>query len=154
MKQTTKALAGIIGGMGPAASVYLQKLIVDFTPATKDQEHIPYLLHNNPQVPDRTAHLLGTGETPLPSLVKSAKQLKKAGATFLAFPCNTAHAYTMELEKEAGLSVVNMVSLTAKYVAKNFGKNAKVGLLATSGTIATQIFQQEFARVSKNITFI
>src|SRR5258705_3834006 len=128
MKTDIKSLCGIVGGMGPAASVYLQNLIVKMTPATRDQEHIPYLMYNNPQIPDRTAHLLRNGETPLPMLVNSSRILKNAGAKFLAFPCNTSHAYVKQIERLVGLPVVNMISLTVESVLSTYGPESTVGI--------------------------
>ena len=91
-------LAGIVGGMGPLATIELMRLVMEETPATCDQEHIPLLVYSNPQVPDRTKAILGEGESPVRALIKSSQVLERAGATFLAFSCNTAHYFLPEVE--------------------------------------------------------
>src|SRR5271155_1358200 len=89
-------IAGIIGGIGPEASNYFISLLVSLhiKNVIKDQDHIPFLLFNNPQIPDRTEYLLKKSDvSPLQEMIKTGIALKKAGATFLAIPCNTAHAF-------------------------------------------------------------
>ena len=62
---------GILGGMGPEATVYLFELIVKMTDADKDQEHIPVIIYNNPKIPHRTDAILGGGTSPLPFLIEN-----------------------------------------------------------------------------------
>jgi len=84
-------IIGILGGMGPLATVDLFRRIVMKTPAKKDQDHPRIIIYNNSKVPDRTAYILGRGEDPLPELIDSAKKLEQWGAGFIIMPCNTAH---------------------------------------------------------------
>ena len=116
-------LVGIIGGTGPEATNYFTSLLVKLRGHVgSDQEHIPFLLLNNPQIPDRSKHLLFSGESPLPEMVDTGLLLKRAGATFLVIPCNTAHAFTEELEAGVGLPVMNMIDLTISHISKAYGK--------------------------------
>lgn len=146
-------MAGIIGGIGPEATAYFQGLLVKIghETAKKDQEHVPYLLYNNPQIPDRTSHLVYGKENPLPELIHTGRILKNAGATFLAMLCNTSHAYAEDLEKLTGLPVVNMIDLTANYVNYAYGNNSKVGLLATDGTVMSNLYQNSFFEINPSI---
>lgn len=132
-------LAGIVGGMGPLATIELMRLVMEETPATCDQEHIPLLVYSNPQVPDRTQAILGEGPSPVKALIESSQVLEKAGATFLAFPCNTAHYFMPEVEARVSIPIINMISETAAEVEK--AGISKVGILATDGTIKTGIYQ-------------
>jgi aspartate racemase len=125
-----------------------------FAHAKRDQDHIPYLLFNNPQIPDRTEYLLGGRKSPLPELIHTAKILKSAGATFIAIPCNTAQTFGKQVERAAGISVLNMVELTAKYILNTYGKHITVGLLATDGTIKSNIYQEEFEKLNAGISVI
>ena len=85
---------GVIGGMGPEATVDFLRRIVAATPAQEDQDHIRVLVDNNPKVPSRLAALVyGTGANPLPVLIDMARGLERQGADFLTIPCNTAHYY-------------------------------------------------------------
>lgn len=136
-------ICGIIGGLGPAATSHLFTLIVNLQITKKDQDHIPLLIFNNPQIPDRTKHLVYNKESPLPELIRTAKVLKSAGASFLAIPCNTAQAYIIDIEKEVEIKIINMIKLTAQHIINSFGKDPIVGLLATDGTILSRIYEKE-----------
>ena len=137
-------LAGIAGGMGPLATIELMRLVMEETPATCDQEHIPLLVYSNPQIPDRTKAILGEGPSPVKALVESAQLLEKAGATFLAFPCNTAHYFLPEVEVRVSVPIIDMIEETAIEVEK--AGVAKIGILATDGTIKTGIYQRALKR--------
>src|ERR1700723_4357749 len=87
-------IVGIIGGMGPEATVDLMRRVIAATPARDDADHIHLLVDNNPKVPSRIAALIdGTGCDPAPALCEMAKGLEAQGADFLVIPCNTAHYY-------------------------------------------------------------
>jgi aspartate racemase len=137
-------LAGIVGGMGPLATIELMRLVTEETPATCDQEHVPLLVYSNPQVPDRTKAILGEGPSPVKALVESFQLLEKAGVTFLAFPCNTAHYYLPEVEARVSIPIVNMIEETAVEVEQ--AGISKIGILATDGTIRTGIYQKALKR--------
>ena len=70
-----ETVVGILGGMGPEATVELFRRIVASTPVDRDQDHLRILIDNNPRIPDRTAAILGTGPDPLVELTESAKLL-------------------------------------------------------------------------------
>lgn len=150
-------MAGIIGGMGSEASNYFVSLLLKLRLpyVTKDQDHIPYLLFNNPQIPDRSDYMLGKSDTnPLEEMVKTGMALKNAGATFLVMTCNTAHAFAHHIEEEVGLPFVNIVDETVSYVRRVHGEKVTVGVLGTTGTIESQLYQQSFARASEEITVL
>jgi len=135
---------GILGGMGPLATVELFKRIVLKTPARRDQDHLRIIIYNNPKIPDRTAYILGKGENPLPELIKSAKKLESCGADFIIMPCNTAHYFLEEIQKAIRIPIISMIEATAEYIEK-LGLR-KVGLLATTGTIVAGIYQRSLRR--------
>src|SRR5919198_620940 len=141
-------LCGIIGGIGPEATNYLFYLIIRFSSAKKDQDHIPLLIFNNPLIPDRTGYLVYGKESPLPELIHTAMILKAAGATFLSIPCNTAHAFISGIEAEVKIEILNMIQLTAKHILNHYGKDITVGLLATDGTVQSRIYQDVFSTLS------
>lgn len=134
-----KKTIGIIGGMGPKATVELFQLIVNNTNAYKDSEHIHIIIDNNPQIPDRTSAILYGMESPLKSIVLSAKKLRRAGCDFIVIPCNTSHYYADEIQRGAQVKLVNMIEETAKEISLNNYKT--IGLLATTGTINTRIYE-------------
>jgi len=151
-----KEIVGIIGGIGPEATNYFTSLLVKLRLpyATKDQEHIPYLLFNNPQIPDRSKHILFEGENPVPEMVKTGRLLKQIGATFLVMPCNTSHPFVGEIEKGVGLPVMNMITLTVQHIAENYGSDVTVGVLGTDGTIKSEIYQETFKQIAPDISVV
>ena len=94
-------IIGVLGGMGPEATIDLFTKLVKSTRAKKDQDHLRILIDNNPKIPDRTRAIQGKGPSPLPQLIRSGKTLEKAGANFIIIPCVTAHYYVERLRKEA-----------------------------------------------------
>ncbi|MGB9756209.1 MAG: aspartate/glutamate racemase family protein [Candidatus Bathyarchaeales archaeon] len=133
---------GILGGMGPEATADLFIKIIRETPAKKDQEHLRIIVDNNPKIPDRTAAILGEGPSPLPEMIKTAKNLEKAGADFIVMPCITGHYYFEELKKNVKIPILNMIELTAQTISKDFPKTKKAGLLGTTGTVKSGLFDK------------
>lgn len=135
-----KRTLGIIGGVGPLATMFIGEMIVRHTDAKTDQDHVEMIITNNPNIPDRTAFILGESEeNPVPIIVSDAKRLQEAGAEVLIMPCNTAHSFYDEIQRGTALPVINMIHETAMYAKE---KNAKrVGILGTTGTISTGIYQ-------------
>lgn len=131
---------GIIGGMGPLATVELFRKLVTLTRARTDREHIHILIDNFPQVPDRTASILSDGESPVPYILGAAERLIQGGAELLLLPCNTSHYYYDEIAAKLSVPVLNMLKLTATYLRSEGVKT--VGLLATDGTIGTRVFEK------------
>ena len=138
-----KKIIGIIGGMGPLATADLFEKITLHTKASCDQEHIRVMIDSNINIPDRTAALLHGGDDPTPQLTASAKILEQAGAQVLMMPCNTAHNFYDAVANAVSIPVLHMIRLTAETLQKQGVK--KAGLLATDGTIQTQIYQRTFA---------
>lgn len=136
---------GIIGGMGPLATVHLFERIVLRTKAQRDQEHIRVLIDSNTNIPDRTGAILGHGQSPLKELVKSARILEKSGADFLIMPCNTAHYFIDEIKQHVGIPFLNMPEETVKYTLDKYGKDVVVGLMATDGTIKSKIYENYYS---------
>jgi len=131
---------GILGGMGPEATLHLFKLIIEETPAKKDQEHLKIVIYNNPKVPDRTAFILGKGESPLPFLIEGVEFLNRVGSDIIVMPCNTAHYFYEEISKIAKGKFLHLLNETAEEIRR---KNIKeVGILATTGTLKTGLWQK------------
>jgi aspartate racemase len=142
---------GVAGGVGPAATVDFLDKIVRNTPARCDQEHLKVIVEQNPQIPDRTAHLIGDGVDPTIALYATCKRLEEAGADILAIPCNTAHAFVGRIQPFLSIPVINMLFETAGHIRQNYGKSSKIGLLATRGTIASRVYHEAFATVGLEI---
>lgn len=135
-----RATIGVLGGMGPEATVRLYGLLVSHTPAKRDQDHLRILVDNNSNIPDRTAAILDGGADPLTELEASARLLERAGASFLVIPCNTAHHWLPRLRSRVGIPILDMVGETATAVSEHRPALRRVGLLATTGTLRTQLY--------------
>ena len=125
---------GIIGGMGALATVDMFNKIVTYTEAKNDQEHIPVLIDNNTQIPDRTSFLLGyEGDDPAKHLIRSAHKLKNSGADFILIACNTAHYFIPKIVEAVDIEIINGIKETANEVAA-LNYNA-VAVLGTEGFV-------------------
>jgi aspartate racemase len=138
-------VVGIIGGMGPEATLDLMRRVLAKTPARDDQDHIHLIVESNPKIPSRIAHLIdGTGADPTPELIRIALNLQRAGAEALAIPCNTAHAYAHSIRRAVNIPLLDMVQLTVDQIADS-RRVARVGLLASSAVLATELYARAFA---------
>lgn len=137
----TDQVLGILGGMGPAATVELYRRLTVAVAATADQDHPRIIIDSNAKVPDRTAALLDGGADPVPYLLDSLATLQTAGADVIVMPCNTAHAYLQVLRDHATIPVVDMIDRTAAASPAE----GPIGLLATSGTIEVGLYQDALA---------
>ena len=129
---------GILGGMGPEATVLLMQRLLKAAPVQDDADHIPLLVHQNPAVPSRIARLIhGTGDDPGPVLVAMARALQVAGAEALAMPCNTAHAYAPQIIAATDLPFLDMRTATVAALPRT-----RIGLLASPAVRLTGVFQE------------
>ena len=133
--------AGILGGMGPAATIQLYGEITARTPARRDQDHIQLIIESNPAIPDRTEALLAGGADPLPEMLGSLKRLTAAGAEFIAIACNTAHAWYPAIAGASKVPVLHLVRIAAGACEARLGIGGVVGVMATEGTVATGLYQ-------------
>jgi aspartate racemase len=131
---------GVIGGMGPlATAVFLSRLRTRH-PAQRDQDHPRVLVDCDPALPDRTQALCAGGASPREALTAKARGLEQAGAEMLLMPCNTAHAFLPHIRAAVAVPVVDMIAVTAERAVGAGRGAATVGVLATEGTIATDLY--------------
>ena len=131
---------GIVGGVGPAATVDFMDKVVRNTPAGRDQEHIKMVVEQNPQIPDRTANLLHEGTDPTVALLATCRRLEAEGAKAIAIPCNTAHAFVAAIQPCLATPIVNMLTETIAHIRTRYGGDKPVGLLATAGTVQSRVY--------------
>ncbi|GEK33778.1 aspartate/glutamate racemase family protein [Kurthia sibirica] len=135
-----KKILGIIGGVGPLATMLLGEVIVRRTKASKDQEHMHFIIDNDTRIPDRTAFILdNTKENPAPFIIQDAGKLVSAGADVICIPCNTAHYFYEELSDNTAVPILHMIRETAKKSRAVGAK--KIGILGTTGTLSTNLYQ-------------
>ncbi len=136
---------GVIGGMGPEATVDLMRRVIAATPAKDDVDHIHMLVDNNPKVPSRIKALLeGSGENPGPFMADMARGLERAGVDFLVIPCNTAHMYYPDVVAAVSIPVVNILDVTVQQVKRCQPDIRKVGLLASTAVEKIRLYHDKF----------
>lgn len=138
----SKRIIGILGGMGPAATVELFHRIVGYTNAASDQEHVNMVIINDPQIPDRTKYLFGESESPVPRLIENLNKLQVSGAEIAAMPCMTAHSFLPELQKESPIPMINAIALIESYLQEFYPQVNKIGLLATDGSLKSGVYNK------------
>lgn len=143
MKKENKIL-GVLGGLGPLATVYFMDMTVKMTDALKDQDHIPMIVVNDPTIPDRTDFILDKNKpNPLPKMIESAKILENAGADIIVMPCNTAHFFYSEIEKSVNIPMIHIIDSAVERAVKDAPREnpVKIGVLATKGTIISGAYR-------------
>ncbi|SDZ99416.1 aspartate/glutamate racemase family protein [Rubrimonas cliftonensis] len=137
---------GVLGGMGPEATVLLMSRLIRATPARDDADHVPLIVDQNPQVPSRIARLIeGVGEDPAPVLADMARRLEAAGAEALAMPCNTAHHYAPAIRAAASVPFIDMVALSVARALATAGAGGRVGVLASPAVRRIGLFDGPLA---------
>jgi aspartate racemase len=135
----TFRLVGILGGMGPAATADLMHKVVDSTPATHDQGHVPLVVWSVPQIPDRAAAIRNANApSPAPEMCRGAVALAHAGAEAIAIACNTAHFWASDIQAATGLRLLHIADAALNRV----NVNERTMLLATEGTREAGIYEK------------
>ena len=136
-------VVGILGGMGPAATVDFYDKLVRATPATQDQDHLRVVIWADPTVPNRHSALLAGGQDPTPWLEEGVQHLMRCGAEILVVPCNTIHAYMSAVVEGKDLEFISIIDVTVEAVRQG-DPTGRVGLLAADGALASGLYQSEF----------
>ena len=142
MKEKT---IGILGGMGPEATVDCYARIIKNTPAKTDQQHLRVIIDSNPKVPDRTSAITGKGPSPVPILLDGCRTLQAAGADFIIIPCVSAHFYLIEIRQHIKLPILSIYDAVADTISGDHPNIKTVGLMGTTGTISGGLFQKRLA---------
>ncbi|MFE7506178.1 aspartate/glutamate racemase family protein [Promicromonospora sp. NPDC057488] len=148
-----RTLVGVLGGIGPLATVQFMDRVVRLTEAARDQDHVDMVVLQHASVPDRTAFVLGrSADDPGPVLADDARRLARAGAGLLVLPCNTAQAFAGPVAAATPVPLLTAVDTTVSAVCDTLsghplgpgGPAQAVGLLATEGTVASGVYAEAF----------
>lgn len=152
--EAREKIPGIIGGMGPEATVDLLQRIVANTPALDDVDHIRCIVDNNPKIPSRIKAILGMdGVNPGPPLAEMAKRLEQWGADFLAIPCNTAHYYYNWVADAVSIPVIHLIDLVVEKVTADNPDLRKVGILGSTTIVKTELYASRFAQCGVEVVY-
>lgn len=154
MSASGRPMIGVLGGMGPMATVELLRRVVESTPARDDGDHIHMFVDNNPHVPSRIAALVeGGGTSPEAELRRMARRLRDGGCDLLVMPCNTAHFYVDAVREESGLEVLDIVSLTMSRLSRRRPAVSRVGILGSKAVERTGLFARACQSVGMEAVF-
>lgn len=140
-------LVGVLGGVGPLATVYFMQRVIDLTDAATDQDHLNMVVWQHASIPDRTEYLLGRSrDNPLPVMLADARRLEANGVDLIAMPCNTAHFFYDELAGTVGVPFLNIVDEAVAAAAAQVPGLSRLGVLATDGTLHTGTYSRACER--------
>lgn len=135
---------GVLGGMGPEAGACFLGRIVAACAAERDQDHPPVVLYSLPQVPDRTAAILGDGPSPAPAILRGLRVLRGAGADFAVIPCVSAHFFLPRIAARSPLPLISLIEVSLAAVRRMRPVPRKMGLIATTGTVRSRTVTEAF----------
>ncbi|THB79912.1 MAG: amino acid racemase [Desulfobacteraceae bacterium] len=142
----TEKIAGIIGGMGPEATVDLMQRIIRLTPALDDADHIRCIVDNNPKVPSRIKAIIeGHGEDPGPAIADMGRRLEAFGADFLAIACNTAHYYYPRVKDAVNIPVIHIMEQVTRHILTQYPLEKKIGILGSPAVAMTRLYRDAFS---------
>ncbi len=133
--------AGVLGGMGPEATVDFMAKVIALTEASCDQDHVRMLVDHNPHVPNRQDAILGDGVDPGTVLADMAAGLEAGGADFLVIPCNTAYVYEDAILAATHIPLISIIGVSIAAAQERAPGADRIGVLATDGCLRSGIFQ-------------
>lgn len=151
LKSKQKYIPGILGGMGPEATVDFITKVISQTPAASDQQHIRMLVDHNPKVPNRHAAIAGDGLDVATALAAMARGLENCGANFLLMVCNTAHAFQEDIKKSVGIPFVSIVDEVVSELESRWPRLNRVGVMAADGCLAAELYQKALTQAGKEV---
>ena len=152
-------MIGILGGMGTQAGLDFCNKLAMLNRGKIDQEYPLFILYNKSDIPGRPESIgvqiksiskvsknKKKYNKVLKSLLEGCKSLEKSGCKFIVIPCNTAHYWYQDLKKKIKIPIINMPKEVFIQTKKSCKKNSKIGLLATEGTLKTEIYDKIFKK--------
>jgi aspartate racemase len=142
----TDKIVGILGGMGPEATIDLFSRIVERTHARRDEEHLRIIIDNNPKMPSRQDAILKGRESPVPALCETARNLERAGVDFLVIAANTPHYFYDDIAQAVHIPVLHLIEEAAKETIRLVPGIGQVGVMATSAAMKIRLYQKSFEK--------
>ena len=146
-----RQIAGVLGGLGPAATIDFMSKVVEMTPGDIDQDHVQMIVNHNPTVPDRQ---IDTAEQRLlveKVLADMAKGLENAGANFLVMPCNSAHSFLDRARSVIDIPILHIVTETISAIRSLEPNAGAVGILATDACLKSNLYQSAIHKAGMRV---
>lgn len=143
MKLEQSPLLGILGGMGPLATVDFLGKLTRSLPAQCDQDHLPWITASQPGMPDRSRAIQNNDDGPVPYLVKGVAHLAAQGVKLIAVPCSTSHFWFLQMQAASSVPIMHIADAAVEELLRDRVHYANpVAILATRGTIKANIYRQ------------
>lgn len=142
---------GILGGIGPWATLEMFKRFLEAVPAKRDQDYPRLIIYCNSKIPDRNKSIFGERESSIPALQETAQALEGAGADFIVIGSNGTHYYYDEIQKSVKIPVFNMIEETVNVLRTHHSKSKKFGLIAATCTVSKGIYQKYFTNTDQSL---
>jgi len=136
-------MIGILGGMGTQAGLDFCNKLAMLNRGKSDQKYPLFVLYNKSNIPGRPENLHKYNKV-LKSLIKGCLLLQKSKCKFIVIPCNTAHYWYEDLQKKIKIPIISMPKEVYLHAKNNCKKNSKIGILATEGTLKTNVYNKFF----------
>mgnify|MGYP001432092676 FL=1 len=136
-------MIGILGGMGTQAGLDFCNKLAMLNRGKIDQKYPLFILYNKSNIPGRPENLHKYNKV-LRSLIKGCILLQRNKCKFIVIPCNTAHYWYNDLQKKIKIPIISMPKEVYLHAKKNCIKNSKIGILATEGTLKTNVYNKFF----------
>lgn len=140
---------GVLGGMGPEATLDFMSKVIAMTAGKQDQDHIRMIVDHNPRVPNRQAAIRSRSGDVGSELAAMAARLETAGADFLVMPCNSAHAFVADIREAVTIPFVSIITESLRRCEATVPDARRVGVLATDGLLEAGIYQQALAEAGR-----
>lgn len=140
---------GILAGLGPLAGAHFYRRLIERTPSHKDSDHLSVVLMSDPTIPSRVDNLFGNGPTPVPALIRLARLLEQLGASVIAMPSSTTHAYYNDLQDAVDIRIINLLAEVALQVRER--GYSRPAILATTPTVDLNLYQPYLAGLADPI---
>ena len=143
-------MIGILGGMGTQAGLDFCNKLAMLNRGKIDQKYPLFILYNKSNIPGRPENLKKYNKV-LKSLMTGCLLLQKNKCKFIVIPCNTAHYWYNDLQKKIKIPIINMPKEVYIHAKNSCKKNSKIGILATEGTLKTDVYNKFFYKKFKLI---
>jgi aspartate racemase len=136
---------GVLGGMGPYATVAFFQKLVTLTPAARDWDHLRIVVDDNPHIPSRSRHVLYGEESPLAAMLESCLKLQAYPVDFIAIPCNSAAVFVPDLQRRLSVPVLNICEVSANALAVAYPAVRRVSALGSAVTYCRRSYEEFLA---------
>ena len=147
--KTKKLTAGVLGGMGPLATVDFMSMVIDHCPIVTEEDHVRLLVDQNPHIPNRQIVSNNKSNKIGSMLADGAKKLEAAGVDFIVMPCNTAHMFSDDVKAEINIPFIDIVDETINEITEYFSDKVSIGIMATAACINAKIYQEGLSHKGK-----